>query len=365
MVAHITESRLAGLRHLTVAGDRYDSFKALGRLTAEPIAAVQSRLPEREGLLAWRASPQGRARFDALVDATARTHSTQLKELEALADGAGLPFEDLLLANLRGDIGTDDGTGCTDLAWRGSRAFVAHNEDAAPALDGYMMFLTLRLDGDVPVTALWYPGFVPANAFTLNGHGVGWGINHIQVVNPPVAVGRHFVARGAQQAPTADEVAAYLRAHATAGGFAYTIGDTTTGTVIVAESAAGQVHTTSLTPEQPFEWHTNHLKFLPSSIDGGSLNAAESATRQLGGYEESQARGAALATAGPPAAEPDVEWFIDTLSGRPLPHGVHRTATGTDPLMTLCSVVLDLDRAELTARGHSGAQESVPLAQLH
>lgn len=363
MSAHITESRLAGLRHLSVEGERYGAFNALGRLAASEIRAVQSRMPEREGLLAWRATAAGQQRLDELVVATAHTHSTQLKELEALADGAGLPFEDMLLANLRGDIGTGDGTGCTDLAWRRSRAFVAHNEDAAPALDGYMMFLTLRLDGDVPVTALWYPGFVPANAFTINAHGVGWGINHIQVVNPPVAAGRHFVARGAQQCATADEVVAYLCDHPTAGGFAYTIGDTATRTVVVAESAAGRLEVVRPTPERPFEWHTNHLKYLPV-IDGGSAAAADSTTRQLGGYEESQARGAALTTAGAPVEEPDTDWFLDALTGRPLPHGVHRTASGSDPLMTLCSVVLDLDRAELTARGHAGAQQTVSLSTL-
>ncbi|MDT7804486.1 MAG: hypothetical protein QOI78_7919 [Actinomycetota bacterium] len=37
-----------------------------------------------------------------------------------MAAGAGVPFDDLLLANLRGDLGSGDGTGCTDLAWVGA-----------------------------------------------------------------------------------------------------------------------------------------------------------------------------------------------------------------------------------------------------
>ncbi|SMY00813.1 Acyl-coenzyme A:6-aminopenicillanic acid acyl-transferase [Brevibacterium linens] len=321
-------------------------------------------MPERSSLIAWRSTPDGRRLFDALAEATAKTHEVEMRELESLARGADLDFEDLLLANLRGDIGTGDGTGCSDLAWCGEQAIIAHDEDAAPALEKHMMFLTLVLDGDVPVTSLWYPGFVPANAFSVNGHGVGWGINHIQVVDPPVAAGRHFVARGAQQATTAEQVETYLRAHATAGGFAYTIGDSE-GNVIVTEAAAGQVESRRPNQHAPFAWHTNHLRFLPSSIDGSSDSVGTAPTRQLGGYEESRARGAVLAHTNIPNQDPEVDWFVSALTAQPLPNGVHRTAADNDPLMTLCSVVLDLNRAELTARGSAGRQEIIRLADLH
>lgn len=364
MDSQIVESELAGLRHLTVTGERFDAFRELGRYTAESVCEVQLGMPEREGLIAWRSTSHGRRHFDDLIAATADSHEVELRELESLARGADYDFEDLLLANFRGDIGTGDGTGCSDLAWRGDLSMIAHNEDAAPALKEHMMFLTLVLDDDVPVTSLWYPGFVPANAFSINGNGVGWGINHIQVVDPPVAAGRHFVARGAQQAASAEQVDDYLRAHGTAGGFAYTIGDST-GNVIVAEAAAGQVESRRPDSASPFAWHTNHLQFLPSGIDRGAESAVAAPTQQLGGYAESCARGEVLAAVDVTDRSPDVDWFLELLTARPLPNGVHRTAAGNDPLMTLCSVVLDLDRAELTARGHSGRRETVRLSDLH
>jgi hypothetical protein len=41
-------------------------------------------------------------------------------------------FDDLVLLNLRGDLGlVDGGIGCSDLGWRGERSVVAHNEDGA------------------------------------------------------------------------------------------------------------------------------------------------------------------------------------------------------------------------------------------
>ena len=41
-----------------------------------------------------------------------------------------MPFDDLALLNLRGDLGlVDGGIGCSDLAWRRERSVIAHNED--------------------------------------------------------------------------------------------------------------------------------------------------------------------------------------------------------------------------------------------
>lgn len=47
----------------------------------------------------------GQQRLEQLVSATSQHHVSELAELEALATGSGVSYQDLLLANLRGDIG--------------------------------------------------------------------------------------------------------------------------------------------------------------------------------------------------------------------------------------------------------------------
>ncbi|MER6421050.1 C45 family autoproteolytic acyltransferase/hydolase [Streptomyces sp. NPDC001137] len=210
MAAGIREQELAGLRWLVVSGERTEVFRALGRAAPAEVHAVQDALPERSALRRWAATERGRRRVGRLLDATHAACGRQLAELRALAAGAGADFHDLLLANLRGDLGVDDGTGCTDLGSRRTRSYVAHNEDGAPALDGRLL-LTLLVDEDVPVTVQWYPGFLPANTFTATGHGLVWGINHVQATRPADAPGRHFVARALQQAPTLDSAVDHLR----------------------------------------------------------------------------------------------------------------------------------------------------------
>ncbi|WP_158461224.1 C45 family autoproteolytic acyltransferase/hydolase [Rhodococcus opacus] len=360
MNAHIDETTIAGLRWLVVTGERNAAFTLLGQYARESITAVQSKMPEREGLQSFTRSDRGRRILADVVAATTHAYPRYTEELRALATGATVPYEDLLLANLRGDIGIDDGTGCTDLAWRGTQSFVAHNEDGAPALDGHFMLLTLRIDGDLPVTVQWYPGFLPANTLTVNGAGLVWGINHIQVTTPIAAPGRHFVARGLQQCTTLTDAIDYLRSNPSAGGFAYTLGDTRSGRVAVVEAAAGQVAVRELPHDNGFEWHTNHIRFMSNPPDQA---AAGTATANLGQREESLARGQVLDSL-VPVLEPDVDWFTQVLTGSPVPTGVHRTAAGTDPLTTLCTTVTNLTDRTILIRNHHGTTATLTLTEL-
>lgn len=358
----VREQRLAGLRWLVVSGPRRDAFRALGETARADVRAVEEGMPEREALRRRIGTAEGAARLDRVVRATREQHPLECAELEALAEGAGVAFDDLLLANLRGDLGTGDGTGCSDLIWRGEHSFVAHNEDGAPALDGRLMLLTLVLDGLAPVTVQWYPGFLPANAFTATGHGLVWGINHLQVARPvPGGAGRHFVARAMQQAPTLDAALEHLRTRPGAGGFSYALGECATGRVVVAEAAGGRTAVVEATPAEPLHWHTNHLRHLPDALDTAD---AGSSADSLGRHEESLARGRALGSLSTDGPEPSGAWFLNALTGAPLPHGVHRTATGGDPLMTLCTAVADLTADRVLVRGTRGDTAELPLSDF-
>lgn len=344
--ARVREGFLAGLPWLSLSGAREAVFAELGRWGAPRIATVQRSLPERDALRRWAATPAGRARLTALHTETSARFPEVMAELSAMADGAGQDRADLSLSNVRGDVGVVDGTGCTDLAWRRTRSLVAHNEDGAPALADTLVLLTLRLDDEAPVFAQWYPGFLPCNAFVATGHGLVWGIDHLPVARPGPGSARHAVARQLRRAVSLDEAVDLLRRHPMAGGFAFTIGELTTGRVAVVESAAGHVAVHLPGPADPFSWHANHTCHLPTT--------SQPTTDALGPLAESQQRGRFLATLALPEDEPDVDWFLKVLTGAELPDGALRTARGTDPLMTLCTTVTDLDSGDVTLRSHRG-----------
>lgn len=354
-----SESRLVGLRWLRLTGRRTEVFQRLGQLAAEEIHGVREAMPERKGLRAWAASEQGRPVVERLREASTSQYSEVAAELAALAQGAGADYDDLLLANLRGDVGVPDLTGCTDLVVRGKRTLVAHNEDGAPALDGAFMFVTLAIDDEPAVTVQWYPGFLPCNAHVVTSSGLAWGINHVQVQRPADAAGRHFVARYVQRAKDLDEALDILGRHRSAGGFTYNLGEVGTGRVAVVETAAGQAHCFEPDPDDSVHWHTNHLRRLPTELDLSVVQGA--ATDALGLRDESEARGRWLDAHLPSAEPPSVEWAMEVLATRGLPDGVRRFAAGGDPLMTLVSTVVDLEDQRITLRSATGEQEQLSL----
>lgn len=334
MSTSISEHTVGGLRWVVVAGPRLDAFRALGDAARDEIRDVLEGMPERAALRRYVASPGGRAAFDRVIAATSASHPAEYAELQALAAGAGVGFDTMLLANVRGDLGGDDGTGCSDLGWRRTRSVIAHNEDGAPALRGRFMMVTLAVDGEAPVTTQWYAGFLPSNTFTVTGHGLAWGINHVQVSAPAVAAGRHFVARGLQQARSLDDAIDYLTTHPSAGGYSYNLGEVATGRVVTVESAAGRTAVVEADPAaRPFVWHTNHLRYLDDEPSGpsasGDATVVDQATRSLGLADESSARGCLLDALDLSAGEPSPN-RSSTSSPRPPRAGciaARRTAT--------------------------------------
>jgi hypothetical protein len=329
MVATVVEHRIGDVRWTVVRGPREAAFRALGEYAASDIRTVLAGLPEWPVTARMRRSP---VLFRAIESASQVEHPDAYAELAAMAAGAGVPFDDLLLANLRGDLGTGDGTGCTDLAWVGSSSLVGHNEDGAPVFDGIGRLLTLLIDGEPGVCVWWYPGFVPANTFTLTTHGLVWGIDSVNVVTPSPCAGRHFLARSAQRAVTVAEAVSLLRSHASAGGFAYTMGQVGSAGVTVVEKAGREAAVTTV--GSGLSWHTNHFRQLPPDLDAAA--------------EESLNRAEVCAHLAPVA--PDAKWLADTLT-----NDVYRGASGGDPLLTLSTLVTDLADGTVTLIPRGGA----------
>ncbi len=347
--ASVTEQALAGVPWLVVRGERLASFRALGAYARLNIHAAIENMPALARLRARLAAPAVARHFAAVSHASHESNPREWAELEALAAGADAEFDDLLLLNLRGDLGTDDGTGCTDLAYCGSgRGLIGHNEDGSKALDGRCYLLTLLIDGDVPVMVWWYPGFIPANTFTLTGHGLAWGIDNINARDPQTAPGRHFIARAIQQETSVGSVASRLARNPSAGGFAYTIGRLGGTDICVLEIAQGKSYAAGLKPNAGFYWHTNHLTHLTEVADSPSTN--------------SKNRAEFLQRLAPPG-DLDAQWLLQVLSESPLNQGVARTPEGHE-MVTHCTFVVDLRDQQITVRPREGAPVTVAPDEL-
>jgi len=352
MSVSLHEHRLGSLRWIVLTGPDREAFGALGEHVRAELAMLAEAWPALPRLRRHVSGSPGRDRLAAVRRATEEAFPAEWAELAAFAAGAGVPFDDLALLNLRGDLGlVDGGIGCSDLGWRRERSVVAHNEDGAPEDVGRCALLTMTGTGRPPVTAFWYPGFVPANAFALTGDGLIWTVDHLPVAAPGPGAGRHFVGRGLQRtARTVEDAVGYLRSRPSAGGFSYTIGDRA-GRVVSVEAAAGRHAVAEAGPGRgPLLWHTNHGRYLSGAEPEADGTSA--------------ARGQTLDVLGIPAEDPDPSWFLDVLTSPP-PGGVRSDpGPGGRGLTTLCTLVADLTAGEAVIVARGEPPVTIPLADL-
>lgn len=340
MNATISTTAFDGFRWTVVSGPRADAFGALGHDAAADIRQVLGEIPDLAALRArCAADPAFSRHVEAIGAASKRAFPQVWTELQAMAEGAGVDPGDLLLLNLRGDVGpTGPLEGCTSVAWGDhGAALLGHNEDGAAILLGRCRLLTMAIEGEIPVTAWWYPGFLPSNTFFLNADGLVCAIDNVNIVRPATAPGRHFVSRALQACTTLGEAEQFLRAHPSAGGFAYTLGDLSDAGLGVVETAAGATNVEPYPYGGGFRPHANHLRLFPAGLDAPD--------------SESLGRGEIFAATAAPST-PEPEWLLTWL-GSDKPLGVRRHAAGPDPLMTLATFVVELVARQITvtARG--------------
>jgi hypothetical protein len=168
MGAALREQNLGPMRWLVVSGQADDCFRMLGGHMRAEIQEAVTGWTSTQRLREYVSASPGREQLAAVLSATQAGFAAEWAELAALADGAGVPVEDLALLNFRGDLGHVKGSfDCSDLAWRRGRSFIAHNEDQGTSMTGRCVLLTLAIDGLPPVFAFWCPMFLPSNAFSV------------------------------------------------------------------------------------------------------------------------------------------------------------------------------------------------------
>jgi hypothetical protein len=277
---------VSGMPWTAYAGERRAVFAALGQDAADAIHATRA---DSDGgwprlLRAAARDPDRAERLRRVEASSRRLLPVEAAELDALAAGAGLPAADLWTLNLRGDLG-EDGAGCSDVCVASSAGLaVGHNEDGVAADAPGMRLVTLRIDGDPTVTALWYPGMLPANAWTATSAGLVFGMDHVPVHRADLdGAGRHLLARYAQRQESGPAAVAALTSIPCAGGFSFDLGDRVRGEARIVECAAGRAAVAEArVGAQPLR-HTNHLRLLDGTVNGLRVADQRTESRERAG----------------------------------------------------------------------------------
>lgn len=207
---------MAKLSLIRVAGTPREAGQALGQFG---MAAVQAHLlqsPAWAHIMQWRGSAQAAA-MAALVQ---QRFPSIWEELQGLALGLQLPFDDVFLWNCRGDLWAMAPDGCTTVQLPGETVQrISHNEDGDPGFAGHCALAECSIAGSPRFSVFIYPGSLPGHTFAVTDAGLAITVNNLRVLHAEVGVPRMVLTRAVLDARSLDAAVAVLRAHPRAGGF--------------------------------------------------------------------------------------------------------------------------------------------------
>ena len=248
---------------LSVGGDPYAIGRALGGASA---SALREVVPGTARFQALMREWQGTDRLRALEAAARAAWPQYVREIEGIADGAGIPFETVFLWNCRGDLpeagDRRDGAnvaGCTTVTiprCGGRPAVIAHNEDDAPELHGHCRIVDVQPDGAPGFVSFYSPGLIPGHTFAVNRAGLVQTINDIRPQDHAIGAPRHLVCRAVLDCEDLDDAVACIRDTVRASGFHHNLGRAGDGRLLSVEAPASGCAVVEVSAPRV---HANHL----------------------------------------------------------------------------------------------------------
>lgn len=338
------------MRSIEVGGDAYQIGRGLGEAAA---GAFREIVPQLARYLALEREWAGSDRLRGLLGAARGAFPEYVREIEGMADGAGIDFESMFLWNCRGDFpgGGDqqhpEDAGCTTvmLPARGDEpAIIAHNEDDQAELDGHCFLVTARPSDGIGFTSFYSPGLLPGHTFGVNDAGLTQTINHIRPHDQTVGIPRHLITRAVLGSASLDAALAILGRDDRASGFHHNLGQAGDGRLLSVEAPASRcvVH-----PVEAATAHANHLVFAECA--GIPQETTESSLRR-------QRRAAALISEG--ALEGHDASVVLGDTGDPELPICRKRRGGTDTGYTLASAVFSITADRVDWRVHSHPLEA-------
>jgi predicted choloylglycine hydrolase len=222
-----------------IQGDARQIGVALGRHTGEVLRSVIGQ--SREGVYErWR----GTSRVEGLRQSAYTAFPDAYAELEGIAEGAELPFEDIFLFNCIADLPTlrpVPDSGCTTFLLpanpiEGQPAIIAHNEDACLVATTPWFIANICRAGRAAFTSLCYGGKLPGTAFSVNSHGLVQTINDVRPRSCQVGAPRAFLARTIVECRNLDSALDLIRRTTRASGYHHSLGSMATGEIYSVEA---------------------------------------------------------------------------------------------------------------------------------
>ena len=264
---------------IVASGDAYAIGRALGEAAATALRDLVPTLGRfRESAREWSGTDRVRS-----LEAAARAAWPQyVREMEGIADGAGVAFDTLFLWNCLGDLPRSGDPprcgeygGCTTLIIppNAERAgIIAHNQDAEPELHGRCHLVDVRPDHAPGFVSFYIPGLLPGHTFAVNQVGLVHTVDDMRLDDQGVGAPRHLVCRAVLDCEGLDGAAACIRDSERASGFHHTLGCAGDDRLLSIEAPASGCAVVEVDTPRAHANHLLHEEFAttPQVIDPSS-----------------------------------------------------------------------------------------------
>ncbi|MEM5345682.1 C45 family peptidase [Paraburkholderia azotifigens] len=270
---------MPALGYIEVSGSPFEAGQALGRFGASAVHRHLVQSAAWHGVMRWRGTP---------LAAALATHAQQRfpsvwSELQGLAEGLGLPFDEVFLWNCRGDVWAASPDGCTTVQVPSDdHKRISHNEDGDPGFAGHCAIAQCHIDGSPRFAAFVYPGSLPGHTFAVTDAGLAVTVNNLRQLGVQAGVPRMVLTRAVLDARDLDAAVSVLRDSPRAGGFHLTLAHRASDLLLSVEYSA---HGCSVQEIAQPSLHANHA--IHPAMSGFAQRVTDSSRHR-------QARGDAL-----------------------------------------------------------------------
>ncbi|MGE3873574.1 MAG: C45 family autoproteolytic acyltransferase/hydrolase [Parvibaculaceae bacterium] len=200
-------------------------------------------------------------------------------ELQGLALGLDLPFDDVFLWNCRGDVWSFAPDGCTTVQLPGKEPIIAHNEDGDPGFRGHCALAHIRRESGTAFISFVYPASIPGHTFAVTEAGLVQAVNNIRSRGAGAGLPRMVLGRALLDCGSLDEAVRLLKAGERAGAFHMTLAQRGDPRLLGIEFT--HVSCTVVAVESPRS-HANHLVHEAMSGERQVITDSSRARQQRG-----------------------------------------------------------------------------------
>ncbi|MCD4773008.1 MAG: C45 family peptidase [Bacteroidales bacterium] len=276
--------------YLEVSGTHYEIGKQIGDNFSSKIIASHEGIKELIDAVNSIVAADPATFYDPFVEAAQNHFPDYVDEIQGIADGAGLTFQDIMISNMAIEIlyyyyeltgnmkyKLDESFGCSTVSYsKDWKLYLAHNEDLFTCFLDYMYVTKIKVNGKPEIINLNYPGLLPGIPPGMNEAGIVQSGNDISGlhIEPSVPMAFHF--RSVLDSTSLDDAKERASFPHRARTMNHNIGSFVEDKIISVEAAPSK-NQTQIVDE--FYVHTNHY-ILPEMtdipLDPSGLESSES-----------------------------------------------------------------------------------------